>query len=81
MRVYSMYSDLLGSFLGCDECTALIVSGASPDLSVVTEQSLAGARVRDLMVDDPVTISPDVALADAVHDTFLRHGFTGYPVV
>jgi Zn-dependent protease/CBS domain-containing protein len=61
---------------------AMFLRGAARagHLSVVTEQNLADARVRDLMVDDPVTVSPAMSLADAVHDVFLRHGFTGYPV-
>lgn len=62
---------------------AMFLRGAARagHLSVVTERSLAGARVRDLMVDSPITIAPDAALAEAIDDTFLRHGFTGYPVV
>lgn len=62
---------------------AMFLRGAARagHLSVVTERSLAGARVRDLMVENPITIAPGVALADAIQDTFLRHGFTGYPVV
>lgn len=61
---------------------AMFLRGAARagHLSVVTEQHLAGARVRDLMVADPVTVPPGMSLADAVHDVFLRHGFTGYPV-
>ena len=38
-------------------------------------------RVGDIMTRDPVTISPDTAVADAVERYFLKYGYGGFPVV
>ncbi|HEY8515478.1 MAG TPA: site-2 protease family protein [Candidatus Binatia bacterium] len=47
---------------------------------LVTEQMLAHTRVRDVMVKDPVKIPPDLTIAQAIEDYFLRYGFGGFPV-
>jgi Zn-dependent protease/CBS domain-containing protein len=49
--------------------------------SVVVEHALGAARVRDLMVEDPVTVGSEMSLAAAVDEAFLRHGMSGFPVV
>jgi Zn-dependent protease/predicted transcriptional regulator len=49
-------------------------------VGVALEQSLEGLSVRDSMVSDPVTIEPDVSVADAVEHYFLKHGYTAFPV-
>ena len=38
------------------------------------------AAVRDVMVQDPVTVTPDLELKDLV-DLFVREGLQGVPVV
>lgn len=48
---------------------------------MVLEHALGKARVRDIMVSDPVVIAPEVSVADAVEDYFLRYGYGGFPVV
>ncbi|MGE0022010.1 MAG: M50 family metallopeptidase [Hyphomicrobium sp.] len=47
---------------------------------VVVEHALGQTRVRDLMVREPVVVGPDTSVADAVEDSFLRHGYGGFPV-
>ena len=47
---------------------------------VVVEQALRGARVRDLMITEPVMISGDMTVEHAIEEQFLRHGFGGFPV-
>jgi Zn-dependent protease/CBS domain-containing protein len=47
---------------------------------VVAEHALGQTRVRDLMVREPVVMSPDASVAEAVEDYFLRHGYGGFPV-
>ncbi|MEW6271608.1 MAG: site-2 protease family protein [Thermodesulfobacteriota bacterium] len=47
---------------------------------VVAEQMLAHTRVRDVMVREPVRIPPELTLAQAIDDYFLRYGFGGFPV-
>ncbi len=47
---------------------------------VVVEQALRGATVRDLMIRDPVFVSPDMTVEQAIEEQFLRHGFGGFPV-
>lgn len=49
--------------------------------SVVVEQALSEARVSDIMVREPVSLSPDLSIADAVEEYFLRYGYGGFPVV
>ena len=47
---------------------------------VVVEQALSGARVRDLMVSEPVIALGDLTVSQAIEEHFLRHGFGGFPV-
>lgn len=47
---------------------------------VVVEQTLGRTQVRDIMVDDPVTLRSDSTVADAIEEGFLRRGFGGFPV-
>ncbi len=42
---------------------------------------LQRVRVTDIMTRDPVTVSPDTPVADAVERYFLKHGYGGFPVV
>jgi Zn-dependent protease len=48
--------------------------------SVLVEQVLSGARVRDLMVRDPVVVPGDLTVSEAIEEHFIRHGFGGFPV-
>jgi CBS domain-containing protein len=43
--------------------------------------ALAGRRVADVMVRDPVTVSDDLALDVFIDDVFLTHRHTAYPVL
>jgi Zn-dependent protease/CBS domain-containing protein len=45
-----------------------------------TRSALGGLRVRDVMVSDPVTVGPDLALREFMDDVFLAHRHTTYPV-
>jgi Zn-dependent protease/predicted transcriptional regulator len=47
---------------------------------VLIDQALSGARVRDLMIADPVMVAGDMTVSDAIEEVFLRHGFGGFPV-
>jgi Zn-dependent protease/predicted transcriptional regulator len=47
---------------------------------MVLEQVLSGARVRDIMVRDPIILGPDETVADAIENYFLHYGFGGFPV-
>ncbi len=48
--------------------------------NLIAEQAMSGARVREVMVRDPIVLNPDVTVADAIEDYFLRYGFGGFPV-
>jgi Zn-dependent protease/predicted transcriptional regulator len=48
---------------------------------VVVEQMLGHTRVGDIMIREPATLSPDISVADAVEQFFLRYGYAGFPVV
>ena len=45
------------------------------------ETALAGRRVADVMVRDPVTVSDDMPLDRFIDDVFLSHRHTAYPVL
>lgn len=47
---------------------------------LVLDHALAKTLVRDVMVDEPITVPPETTVADVVDDYFLRHGHTSYPV-
>lgn len=44
-------------------------------------EALAGRRVADVMVRDPVTVSDDLPLDRFIEDVFLTHRHTAYPVL
>jgi CBS domain-containing protein len=48
---------------------------------VATEQALAGLRVRDLMVRNPVVVDPDVTVGRFMDEVASSRRFTTYPVV
>jgi Zn-dependent protease/CBS domain-containing protein len=58
----------------------LLQAAAAEDRYLVTRQALAGLRVRDLMVTDPVTTRPDVTLGDFMDDVVWNRRYTTYPV-
>ncbi len=44
------------------------------------QETLAGVKVRDVMVRDVVSINPSISIDEAVNHYFLRYGFGGFPV-
>lgn len=48
---------------------------------VATEQALAGLRVSDLMVRNPVTVDVDATVGRVMDDVAWSHRFTTYPVL
>jgi predicted transcriptional regulator len=48
---------------------------------VAIRQSLSGVSVQEIMIDDVVSVPPDLSLEQLVHDYFLRYGYRGFPVV
>jgi Zn-dependent protease len=49
--------------------------------SLILRQLLGQVSVEDVMVRDPVTVSPDLTLDRLVDEYVLGHGFRGFPVV
>ena len=47
---------------------------------LAVQQALAGLRVRDLMIRNPVTVAPDLPLGRFMDDVVWRHRYTTYPV-
>lgn len=47
---------------------------------VVVEQTLGRTQVREIMIDDPISLRSDSSVAEAVEEGFLRRGFGGFPV-
>lgn len=48
---------------------------------VAIRQSLSGVSVQEIMIDDVISVPPDLSLEKLVHDYFLRYGYRGFPVV
>jgi CBS domain-containing protein len=48
---------------------------------LAVRDALEGVRVRDLMVRDPVTVTPDLTLTDLYDRVIWSHRYTTYPVV
>jgi len=48
---------------------------------VAIRQSLSGVSAQEIMIDDVVSVPPDLSLERLVHDYFLRYGYRGFPVV
>jgi len=49
--------------------------------NLVILQSLEDVQVRDVAIDEPVTVSPQLSLQQLVEDYFLHYGYRAYPVV
>jgi Zn-dependent protease/CBS domain-containing protein len=46
----------------------------------VMQQSLQGVEAQDVMVNEVVTVPPELTLHAVVNDYFLRYGYRGFPV-
>lgn len=49
--------------------------------SVVVEERLSGVQVRQIMVAHPTSLEPDLDIARAVDEYFVRYGYGGFPVM
>lgn len=59
-----------------------LLGAASGELRhVAVREALGGLRVRDLMVRDPATVSPDLSLGRFMDDVVWSRRYTTYPVV
>jgi Zn-dependent protease/CBS domain-containing protein len=58
----------------------IIGAAEAESQAAAAKEALGGLRVRDVMVDDPVSITPDTRL-DEFMDLFLARRHTAYPVV
>lgn len=47
---------------------------------LVIRQTLKGVQVREVAVEDVVTVPPDLSLAELANRYFLRYGYKGFPV-
>jgi Zn-dependent protease/CBS domain-containing protein len=59
----------------------LASAAAAESSAVVARVALGSLRVRDLMVDDPAVVRPDMTLAQFVDDVVWEERHTTYPVV
>jgi Zn-dependent protease/CBS domain-containing protein len=58
----------------------LRTAASSAYQNMIVGQALSGARVREIMVRDPIVLGPDETVAGAIENYFLRYGFGGFPV-
>jgi Zn-dependent protease len=72
-------NDFSGAWLAFIGWFLLLAAGAE-DRYLVTRQALAGLRVRDLMVRDPVSTRADVTLGEFMDDLVWSRRYTTYPV-
>jgi Zn-dependent protease len=73
----SSFSGVWVAFLGW----FLLQAASAEDRFGLARQALAGLRVRDVMVGDPVVTGPDVTLGDFMDRVVWSGRFTTYPVV
>jgi Zn-dependent protease/CBS domain-containing protein len=59
----------------------LLMAAGAEDRALLTRQTLGGLRVRDLMVREPVTATPDQTLGEFMDRLVWRENHTTYPVV
>jgi Zn-dependent protease/CBS domain-containing protein len=59
----------------------LLAAASGEARFAAARQALSGLRVRDLMVPDPVTVTPDLTLGQFMDDIVSRRRYTTYPVV
>jgi Zn-dependent protease len=59
----------------------LLQASSAEVRSVAARQALAGLRVRDVMVSEPVTVEADLPLDRFIDEVVSRHRHTTYPVV
>jgi Zn-dependent protease/predicted transcriptional regulator len=45
------------------------------------QEILRGVKVKDVMVKDIITISPDITIDTAVNEYFLKYGYGGFPIM
>jgi Zn-dependent protease/predicted transcriptional regulator len=50
-------------------------------MHVLFKEALAGVAVRDILVQDVVTVPPDLSVTQVIERYFLVHGYGGFPVV
>jgi Zn-dependent protease/predicted transcriptional regulator len=48
---------------------------------IVMKQSFEGVTVKEVMIEDIVSVPPEVTLDEATHEYFLKFGHGGFPVV
>ncbi|GLI32863.1 site-2 protease family protein [Desulforhabdus amnigena] len=48
---------------------------------VLIRQALEGVSVREVMVTQMVSVSPEMKVSDLISSFFLKYGYTGYPVM
>lgn len=59
----------------------LLAAASGEARFAAARQALSGLLVRDLMVPDPVTVTPDLTLGEFMDDVVWRRRYTTYPVV
>jgi Zn-dependent protease/CBS domain-containing protein len=59
----------------------LLAAASGEARFAAARQALSGLRVRDLMVPDPVTVTPDLTIGQLMDDVVWRRRYTTYPVV
>jgi Zn-dependent protease/CBS domain-containing protein len=59
----------------------LLAAAGAEQRSLAARQALAGLRVRDVMVGDPVSVAPDLSLGRFMDEVVWARRYTTYPVV
>jgi Zn-dependent protease/CBS domain-containing protein len=59
----------------------LLAAAGAEQRSLAARQALAGLRVRDVMVADPVSVAPDLTLGRFMDEVVWARRYTTYPVV
>lgn len=48
---------------------------------LMVRRALGDVSVREVMIEEPVSVGPDTTIQELIEEGFLRHGYRGFPVV
>jgi Zn-dependent protease len=81
LGLFSLFTGYIGSLWFLLIGWFLYTAAQSSYQQATTKGFLAGAKVRDVMVDDIITVSLDLNVTEVVNGYFLRYGYGGFPVM
>jgi Zn-dependent protease len=79
--LFSLFTGYLGSMWFLLIGWFLYTAAQSSYQQATMKGILSGVKVRDVMVDEVVSVSSDTPIMELVNNYFLKYGYSGFPVV